>query len=277
MEKVKKTITLSKVLIYIFATLLAILFLMPFYVVIINSFKTRTELMNNVLSFPQTFTLTNIKEAFTTLNFLNVFKNSLVITVISSILITFITSMAAWKLVRTKTKASQIIFMMFVASMLIPFQAVMLPLVGVLKSLGLNNQFGLILSYIGFGTSMSIFLYHGFIKGIPKDLDEAAKIDGCNTWQTFIYIIFPILKPIHVTVIVLNVIWLWNDFLLPSLILKDEGSYTIPIAVSRLVGRFSTRWELLMPALLLTIIPVIIFYIIAQKQIIKGVTDGAVK
>lgn len=266
-----------RITIYILATLLALVFLMPFYIVIINSFKTRQELMANVLALPTQFTLNNIIEAFKTLQFLQVFKNSVVITLVSSTIIMLVTSMAAWKLVRTKTKASAWIFMMFVAAMLIPFQAVMLPLVGFLRVLGLNNQIGLILAYVGFGTSMSIFLYHGFIKGIPNDLDEAAKLDGCNTWQTYFYIIFPILKPIHVTVAVLNVIWLWNDFLLPSLILKDESQFTIPIAVSRLVGRFATKWEILMPALLLSIIPVIVFYMFAQKHIIKGVTDGAVK
>ncbi|MGL5041773.1 MAG: carbohydrate ABC transporter permease [Culicoidibacterales bacterium] len=277
MEKKREPLKAKTLIIFLLATALALLFLTPFYIVVINSFKTRQELMADVLSLPKSFTLANIVEAFKTLNFLTVFKNSLLITIVSTSIITIVTSMAAWKLVRTKTKTSQWIFMIFVASMLIPFQAVMLPLVGVLKSLGLNNQFGLILAYIGFGSSMSIFLYHGFIKGIPIDLDEAAKLDGCNTWQTYWYIIFPILKPIHVTVAVLNVIWLWNDFLLPSLLLKDEAQFTIPIAISRLVGRFATKWEVLMPALLLSIIPVIVFYMFAQKQIVKGVTDGAVK
>lgn len=268
---------IGKVMIILVTTILVLLFLAPFYIVVVNSFKTRAELMGNVIGLPNPFTLQNFKESFVTLNFLKVFGNSLLITVVSTGIIIVTTSMAAWQLVRKKTKWSGIIFVIFVAAMLIPFQAVMLPLVGVLRTLGINNNIGLIFSYVGFGASLSIFLYHGFIKGVPKDLDEAAKIDGCTAWQTFWNIIFPVLKPIHVTVAVLNVIWLWNDFLLPSLILKEESQFTIPIAVSRLVGKFSTRWELLLPALLLSIIPVIIFYMIAQKQIIKGVVDGAVK
>ncbi len=203
--------------------------------------------------------------------------NSLLITILSVAVIIIFTSMAAWMLVRTKTKLSMVIFFTFIAAMLVPFQAVMLPLVAMAGKFGLQNRGGLVFMYLGFGASLSIFLYHGFIKGIPVSMEEAACIDGCNPWQTFWTMIFPALKPIHVTVAILNVIAIWNDFLLPQLMINSEGLQTIPLKMFFFFGGYSKQWHLAMAGLLLAIIPVIIFYFIAQKHIIEGITAGSNK
>jgi raffinose/stachyose/melibiose transport system permease protein len=161
--------------------------------------------------------------------------------------------------------------------MLIPFQSVMIPLVTVFGRFEMLNQGGLIFMYIGFGASLSIFLYHGALNNIPKSLDEAATIDGANRFQVFWFIIFPILKPITVTVAILNIIWIWNDYLLPSLVINTPGSETIPLKMFFFFGEYTKQWHLAMAGLTLAIVPVIIFYFFAQRSIIKGVSDGAVK
>jgi raffinose/stachyose/melibiose transport system permease protein len=214
------------------------------------------------------------------MNFITSFKNSLFITVVSVVLIVIFSSMAAWMLVRTNTKGSQIVFYSFVAAMLIPFQAVMLPLVDIFgqNHLNLVNTYtGIIFMYIGFGSSLSVFLFHGFIKSIPKELEEAALIDGCSKMQIFFYIIFPLLKPIAVTVSILNGMWIWNDFLLPSLVLQEKSLRTIPLSTKYFFGTYQADWTLAMAGLILAIIPIVIFYFIAQRQIIKGVLDGSIK
>lgn len=257
--------------------MIALLFIMPFYILIVNSLKTPREIAENVLGWPAVAQFSNYVTAFIKMNFLSAFVNSLLISIISIGLIIFVSSMAAYALVRNKTRASKLVLLLFVAAMIIPFQAVMLPLLGVLKTTFMLNRVGLVFAYVGFGGSLAIFLYHGFIKGIPVDLDEAATIDGCSKFQIFTRIIFPLLKPMHVTVAVLNLIWIWNDFLLPSLIVNKEGEKTLPLQLYYFFGEFSKQWHLALAALTLSVIPIIIFYFIMQKHIIKGVTDGAVK
>jgi raffinose/stachyose/melibiose transport system permease protein len=192
--------------------------------------------------------------------------------------------MTAWMLVRTDNKLSKILFLIFVATMVIPFQTIMMPLVQVLTWISehlhinmLNELKGLIFANIGFGASMAVFLYHGFVKSIPVSLEEAATIDGCNKFGVFWKIVFPMLKPTTVTVMILDVIWIWNDYLLPSLVLYTEARRTIPLSTSSFFGQFTIEWNLAMAGLLLTISPVIIFYLSAQKYIVKGVAAGAVK
>lgn len=211
--------------------------------------------------------------------------SSVIITVSALAIISLFSAMAAWVLVRKKSKSSNIVFMMYVAAMVVPFQAVMLPLVSWMRIVNewtgiptLRTYPGLIFAYLGFGCSFSIFLYHGFIKSIPKELEQAAVIDGCSKWQVFFRIVFPILKPITVTVLVLNGIWIWNDYLLPLLLLGTGNAIqTIPLAISGFVGSFVKQWELIMMALLLAIIPVVVFYLFGQKHIIKGMVEGSIK
>ncbi|WP_055668310.1 carbohydrate ABC transporter permease [Desnuesiella massiliensis] len=261
----------------IVGVILGLLFLSPFYVILINSFKTKKELFEDTLSFPKVWSFANYKEAFKQLDFFRALGNSLFITVTSIIVIIVFSSMAAWMLERTKTKTSTFIFYLFVSSMLVPFQSVMLPLVRLMGKLRLLNMGGIIFMYLGFGAAMSIFLYHGFVKGIPKELDEAAMIDGCTKFQTFWHIIFPLLKPITITVAILNTVWIWNDFLLPSLVINKPSTQTIPLKTFFFFGQYTKQWHLALAGLVLTIIPVIIFYFSAQKHIIKSIAAGSIK
>jgi raffinose/stachyose/melibiose transport system permease protein len=205
--------------------------------------------------------------------------------VVSLVLINLFSAQAGWVLVRTKSRISSIIFFIFVASMVIPFQIVMFPLLSWFRTVTvatgirlLRTYQGIILAYIGFGAPLSIFMFHGFIKSIPLELEEAATIDGCKKYQIFYRIIFPILTPIQATVLVLNGIWIWNDYLLPLLVLgKGNDIMTIPLAVSNFAGAFVKQWDLILTAILMAMVPVIIFFLFAQKYIVKGMVAGAIK
>jgi raffinose/stachyose/melibiose transport system permease protein len=266
----------------VFMWLLLVLYMAPFYLMFINSFKTRREIFANTTGLPDVWNYKNYIDAASKMDLVSSFTNSLIITVASVILILLFSSMAAWLLVRDQTKKSKILFYVFTAGMIVPFQAVMIPLVkwmakiqfGPFKMIG--THYGLIFMYIGFGVSMSIFLYHGFIKGIPQEVEEAATIDGCSKWQTYTKVVLPLLKPTTVTVAVLNSIWIWNDFLLPFLTL-DKSLRTIPLAMNNFFGAFSKQWELAMAALVMAIIPIIIFYFFVQKHIIAGIVQGSIK
>lgn len=268
---------------------LFILFFIPFLMVIINAGKPSDLITSSPLALPENFTLffENIKNVWTSENiqFQQSLVNSVFITLTSLFFITIFSAMGAWVLVRTKTKVSNFIFMLFVGAMVIPFQVVMFPLVSWFRTITdftgiplLREYAGMIFAYIGFGAPLSIFLFHGFIKSIPVELEEAAEIDGCNKLRTFFYIVLPILKPIYVTVLILNGIWIWNDFLLPLLVLgKGNDIQTIPLAVSNFVGAFIRQWDLILTSSLMAIIPIIILFLLAQKHIIKGMVEGSVK
>lgn len=262
----------------------ALFFLSPIYIIIVNSFKDRQELYENVLALPKEFSFQYYVEAMEKMNFLSALANSLYITIISVLIIVVLSSMTAWMLARTDNTLSKIIFMIFIATMLIPFQTLMMPLMQFMSTITntlhipmINTREGLIFMHIGFSSSISVFLYHGFVKSIPITLEEAATIDGASKFGVFWRIIFPILKPITVTVMILNVINIWNDYLLPSLTLTDKGLRTIPLSTFYFFGEFTIQWNLAMAGLMLTIIPVVIFYVLAQKHIIKGIGEGAVK
>lgn len=264
--------------------LMALLFLSPVYIVLVNSFKNRQELYESVMALPSTFSFQYYLEAMEKMNFLTAFTNSVIITGISVVFIVILSSMTAWMLVRNDNKISKIIFMAFISTMLIPFQTIMMPLMQFMDTLMntlhipiLNTRGGLIFMHIGFHSSMAVFLYHGFIKSIPISLEESATIDGCSKFGVFWRIVFPMLKPITVTVMILNVISTWNDYLLPSLVLTDKALRTIPLSTFYFFGEFTIQWNLAMAGLTLTIIPVVIFYALSQKHIIKGISDGAVK
>lgn len=263
---------------------MALIWLFPVYIVFVNSFKNRAELYESILAFPKSFSFEYYEKAMDKMNFLRALGNSVFITVISIFFIVVLSSMTAWMLVRCNNLLSKIIFNVFVMTMLIPFQTLMMPL---MQEMGwirdnlhipmLDNKGGLIYMYIGFGASMAVFLYHGFVKSIPVSLEEAATIDGCNKLGVFWKIVFPMLKPTTMTVIILDVIWIWNDYLLPSLVLSSKANRTIPLSTSSFFGQFTIQWNMAMAGLTLTIIPVVIFYLCAQKYIIKGVAAGAVK
>ena len=265
-----------------FSWILLVLYMVPFYLMFINSFKSRREIFSDTTSLPAEWNFSNYSQAINKMDMLKSFGNSLIITVGAVLLILLCSSMAAWVLVRDKSTKSKIVFYIFTAGMIVPFQAVMLPLVKLMGKLNfgsfnmLGTHYGLIFMYLGFGASMSIFLYHGFIKGIPEEIEEAAIIDGCTKWQIYIKIVLPLLKPTTVTVAVLNGIWIWNDFLLPFLTVNGKVP-TIPLAMNNFFGAFSKQWELAMAALVLSILPIIIFYFFAQKHIISGIVQGSIK
>jgi len=266
----------SLYIIEFFGLLLALLWLSPFYLMIVNAFKTKREIFTDVLGLPNEYTMDNFVKAFIDLDFISALLNSVLITVSGVGIIIIFSSMAGYALARNKSKLSGIIFLVFVAAMLIPFQSVMIPLVSLFGQADMLNRPGLIFMYLGFGSSLSIFLYHGAMTGISSSMDEAAIIDGANRFQVFWKIIFPLLKPISVTVGILNVIWIWNDYLLPSLILSDSSA-TIPIKMFLFFGQYTKQWHLALAGLTIAVIPVIIGYFFAQKQIIEGVSEGAVK
>lgn len=263
---------------------LALLFLSPIYIMVVNSFKTRAEMYENVLAPPSSFGFGYFAKAMEKMNFWTAFGNSLYVTALSVLLVVVLASMTAWMLVRTDNRLSKIIFMTFVATMLIPFQTLMMPLMQVMDWIRsnlhipmLNTHGGLIYMNVGFHASMAVFLYHGFIKSIPVALEEAATLDGCSKFGLFWRIVFPMLKTITITIAILNVISLWNDYLLPSLTLSDKALRTIPLSTFYFFGEFTIEWNLAMAGLTLTIIPVVVFYALAQKYIIKGIAAGAVK
>lgn len=265
-----------------FTWLLLVLYMTPFYLMFINSFKTRREIFADTTGLPTAWNFKNYADAMDRMGITSAFTNSIIITVGSVLVILLFSSMAAWVLVRDKSLKSKVCFYIFTAGMIVPFQAVMIPLVqwmGKMKFAGFNmlgTHYGLIFMYLGFGASMSIFLYHGFIKGIPEEIEEAAIIDGCSKWQVYTKIVLPLLKPTTVTVAVLNSIWVWNDFLLPFLTVNGKLN-TIPLAMNNFFGAFSKQWELAMAALIMAIIPIVIFYFFVQKHIIAGIVQGSIK
>lgn len=262
----------------------ALVFLSPIYIMLVNSFKSRAELYQNVLAFPSSFSFQFYRQAMEKMSFMTAFGNSLFITIGSEIFIIVLSSMTAWMLVRTDSRWSRVIFLAFIATMLIPFQTLMMPLMQVMDWIRVNlhipmldTRGGLIFMNIGFHASMAVFLYHGFIKSVPVALEEAATLDGCNKFSLFWRIVFPMLKTITVTVAILDIISMWNDYLLPSLTLSDKALRTIPLSTFYFFGQFTIVWNLAMAGLTLTIIPVVIFYVFSQKYIIKGIAAGAVK
>ena len=273
----------------VLAVVLSLLFLFPFFIVLVNSAKTPFEITQSPLSLPTDWMkiLLNMYTIWTSVNvqYSSSFLSSIIITVSSLVLLNVLSSQAAWVLVRNKSRLSTGIFIIFVAAMVIPFQIVMFPLLTWFREIAtltgmrlLRSYAGIILAYIGFGMSQSIFLFHGFTKSIPLELEEAATIDGCRPAQTFYRIIFPLLRPIHATVLVLNGIWIWNDYLLPLLILgKGNNVMTIPRAVSNFAGAYVKQWDLILTAILMAMIPIVILFLFAQKFIIKGMIAGSIK
>lgn len=271
--------------------LIAIYVLFPFYLVVMNSFKVQADIVASPISvkgasFSQLITNLGAVVNNSNFNFWRALFSSVVITVLSLALLALFGAMAAWVISRNnKTKWATAIYMIFIASMIIPFQVVMLPLVSTFRDAGnfvgvpmLSTIPGIIFAYCGFGGAMTVFILTGFIKGVPYDLEEAASIDGCSPEGTFFKIIFPLLSPVIMTVTILNGMWIWNDYLLPSMLLGLNGKYkTLPVAVQAFVGSYVKQWDLILTAALLAIIPMIVVFLVGQKQIMNGMIEGAVK
>ena len=229
----------------ILGILIGILFLIPFYFVFVNSMKSFAEILIDAAAWPKVFLFSNYAKVWEIISFPRAFMNSFIITVLSNVGLIVISSMAAWKLVRTPGKISQFLFIFFVAAMVIPFQTVMIPLMKLGGILGLVNSIpGIVIMYFGFGVPLSLFLYHGFVKTVPIEIEESARIDGCSSFGVFWRIVFPLLRPITVTVVILNTLWIWNDYLLPLLVLQDAELRTIPLATSSFFAQYTKQWDM---------------------------------
>jgi raffinose/stachyose/melibiose transport system permease protein len=288
-KKLNKKRDIKKIILEVVAFLLLIVFFLPFVMVLVNSAKTTAEITAAPLAMPTSIGqfFVNIGRIFKneSVRYLGSFINSVLITSLSLIAIGISSGMAAWVLVRRKTNYSFFIFLFFLSGLVIPFQVVMLPLVRQLQLMkdifGIpfkDTIWGIIMAYIGFGAPLSVFLFHGFIKSVPIDVEEAAIIDGCTKPQVFFQVVLPILKPIFVTLLVLNGMWIWNDYLLPSLVIGTQGELqTLPMAVMFLAATYGKQWDLMLTSVLLTALPAVILFLFAQKYIIRGMTSGAIK
>lgn len=264
----------------VFLCILAVLFLAPILIVLMNSFKGRFFISDTPFALPDSQTFIGIKNYFSGIEktgFLPAFGYSLFITVFSVATIVFFTSMTAWCITRVTSKVSSFLYYLLVFSMIVPFQMVMFTMSKMANVLRLDNPVGIIVIYLGFGAGLSVFIFSGFIKSIPHEIEEAATIDGCNPIQTFFLVVFPILRPISITVAILNTMWIWNDYLLPYLVIGSNYR-TIPIAVQYLQGGYGSRdMGASMAMLVLALVPIVIFYLTCQKYIIRGVVAGAIK
>ena len=280
-KALKRKRTIHAILIVILIVVF-IAFIFPFILVLINVFKQKSDIMRNPLAIigSKGFTLQNFPNAMSKMGFWRAFANSLVITVISTVLTILLSSMTAFVIVRNKWKACGMLFGLMIASMVIPFQVLMVPLVSLYGGIFgvLNHRLTLILMHTGFSLSMATFMFHGAIHtNIPLELEEAAFIDGCTRWQTWWKIVFPLLKPTIATVAIIDAMAFWNDYLLPSLVLQKKELYTIPIATQAFYGTYTSDLGLIMAALLLAMLPILILYLFLKRLIVEGVTSGAVK
>lgn len=263
--------------------LIFIAYMFPFLMVVINSMKQKRDIIKSPFSWLFTIkglSFDNFEKAFTQMDFLNAIKNSLFVTGLATVFVTIFAAMLAYYIVRHDNIISKLTFVLMVASMIIPFQAIMIPLVSIYGGTLniLNHRLTLIFMHTGFAMAMSVFMFHGFIKGnVPIALEEAACIDGCTHIQTFFMIVFPLLKPIISTMVILNALAFWNDFLLPSLVLTDKELLTLPLSTYSFYGTYSADYGTIMAGLILCILPILILYVVLQKQIIGGVVAGAVK
>lgn len=262
------------------AIILAAITIFPLLFLLINSFKSQGEIVDTPMALPKRLDFSNIIEAIKEINLVRGFSNTLLITMVAVTVIVLVSSFAAWMMVRCKIKIAHYMFYLFAMAMLIPFQSVMYPLIKFMDSIGLKNFNGLIVMYIGFGLSLSISLYHGFIKSVPASLEEAAVIDGANVFQLFFNVVFPMVKPTTVTVIILNAMWIWNDYLLPFLVIgtqEEKRTITLELYFAKLASGYGNSWNFIFPSVLVAILPIVILFLILQKHIMAGVGEGAVK
>jgi raffinose/stachyose/melibiose transport system permease protein len=271
----------SKTVSFIVLVILALAFIAPIIIVLMNSFKDKFSISDTPFALPtaDTFSgLDNYVSGIEKTDYWSAFGYTLYITLLSLAVIVLFDAMTAWYITRVKSKYSSALFYLFIFSMVVPFQMVMFTMSKTANILHIDNPTGIVLLYLGFGSGMAVFLYSGFVKSIPIDIEEAALIDGCNPIQEFFMVVFPIMKPIAITVAILDAMWIWNDYLMPYLVLDIKSVKTISIAVQYLQGGYGSRdMGAMMAVLVLTIIPIVVFYLACQKYIIKGIVAGAVK
>ena len=273
MTKTKKT---ADRIIFVILLILAVIMLYPLFFILNNSLKGKFFISKDPFSLPNAETFVGIKNYITGIEKTGIISAagwSVFITVVSVALIILFTSMTAYYISRVKSKVTTVLYYMFVFSMIVPFQMVMFTMSSLADKFGLKNPIGMCILYLGFGAGLSVFMFAGFVKSIPLEIEEAAMIDGCNPLQTYFGVVFPILKPTAITVAILNAMWIWNDFLLPYLVIGISTKYkTIPVVIQMLVGSNGNKdMGALMAMLVVSIIPIVIFYLTCQKYIIEGV------
>ena len=272
----------AKALIYAVLIFLTVVFLGPIFFILLNSFKQKFSISNNPFALPLGDMWAGFENYITGIQgegFGMAIVWSFLITILSVAAIVFFSAMTAYYITRVKTWWTAALYYMFVFSMVIPFQMVMFPTVAIADRLGLDNPLGMVVLYMGFGAGLSVFMFAGFVKSIPLEIEEAAVIDGCSPLSTFFRVVLPMLKPTAITVAILNAMWVWNDYLLPYLVIGLSTPYrTIPVVIQQFVGSQGNRdMGAMMAMLVLAIIPIIVFYMSAQKHIVEGVAAGAVK
>lgn len=267
-------------IIYIILTILAVAFLVPIFLVIMNSFKNKLYINTTPFALPTMESYVGFKnyiDGLTKIKFWESIGYSLFITIAAVAVIIVCCSMAAWYIVRVQNKITSAIYYVFIASMVVPFQMVMYTMTKVANMTHLDNYIGIVVLYLGFGAPMAVFMFTGSVKGLPTELEEAALIDGCTPLNMFFRVIFPVMKPILITVAILDAMWVWNDFQLPYLIIGTKYR-TVPVAIQYLKSGYgSMDYGHLMAVIVVALIPIVIFYFACQKYIIEGIVDGAVK
>ena len=274
MVKKKKTARIGEILMLC----LCVIFFIPFYYLLVNTFKQPQDATMSPMSLPiKNFTLDLYKQAFESINFLSSLKNSVIITVVSVCIIIIIGSMASYAINRHQNKLTKFLFFYFLVGFMVPAQTTMIPLFNLMSKLGLQNSVvGMIILYSSW-CNFALFMYQGFLGGVPKDLEEAARIDGANLWQLFWKIVFPLLKPVTTTIAIFDVMWIWNDFMMQYLFISSSDKFTLIMEVYKGVGQFSNNWTVMLCTMVIVLLPIAVFYIAMQKHIIEGITSGAVK
>lgn len=271
---------IGKSISYVIAVIGAVIILLPFYITVITAFKTPEQSAQNFFSFPTSLNLDNFRSVFEKAGYFKYFMNSVIVTVSSLVLIYILVTMISYAIARSMKRSPyyKVIYGLIVLGMFVPFQVIMVPLVQFMGGLGLSNKFGLILLHVTYAAMQAVFLLVNYIRNVPVDLEEAAYIDGCTTVQAYVRIVLPLLKPMTSTVIVLNALWIWNDFQMPLMILnKLPDTWTLPLFQYNFKSQYSFDYNMAFASYLIAMVPVLIAYICAQKHIVEGLTAGAVK
>ena len=279
MKGSKSLRSVNKIILFIVILILALIFLVPFFFIGLNSFKSLSEIIRQPLAFPtKFFAYENYSNVWKVLEYPKILKNTTFLTIGSVLGILFFSSLNAYWLVRHPSKFSKIFETLLIGSLLVPFAVIMIPLVKTLNTIHLmNSLWGGIISYWGVGMALSTYIMRGAVKAIPIEIEDAAYVDGCNDYQVFFKIVFPLLRPTMLSVLIIEVFWIWNDYLLPVVLLNNNKLLTIPLAIKRMFGLYSNNWDLATSGLVISIIPILIVYVFLQKRIISGIVSGAIK
>lgn len=276
MTKGKKRII--KTIKFTLTLILALLFFSPFALVILNSVKPQSQIMTDLLGLPTTVMWENYSNAWSSLNMSTVLTNTVVVSLGSVLIIILLAAMVAYWMVRHSTRYSRIFQKLLLGSLLIPFASVMLPLVKTMSTLGLNTSlWGGILTYVGIGLAFATFIMTGAVRAIPVEIEEAAMIDGCNVYQVFFKIVLPIVRPTFFSIFILDLFWIWNDYIVALIMFNNSGLHTVQLAINKLFGLHANQWDIALPAIVMSIMPILVINVLLQKKIIAGVAAGATK